>query len=342
MDQSGEALLIKMLGIGSITRIIGRLKKENVDLNKVQFLTFHSNRELCEILEIPQAIYVDNSRWYRLPGSLWKVYLQTRKKNFNSIVDFERSSNLMGIFREFLCLGLTVKNISFYNNKSDKVLGDRHQYKLKDRSMNDLIMFSVPHLPKTDEKIHYPLTDPLVENKILVNVNASDYLLARRYPLAQFATVIKGLRNLCPDAHIHLLGISGEHHYVQSLIDQHLNGIPGISNECGKWNLKQLTQELKTSRLIITNDSGPMHLAASTNTPVVAIWGPTSPEAFGYTNQENIRNIQTGIACSPCFTYPKSKAAKACKGRIDCMTAISPQSVLNAASELLVREEAVV
>ena len=71
----------------------------------------------------------------------------------------------------------------------------------------------------------------------------------------------------------------------------------------GKTTLRDLCALLKHCRLLLTNDSGPMHVAAALGTPVVAIFGSTSPglTAPGLPGHSRCFVLQAEVACSPCF-----------------------------------------
>jgi heptosyltransferase-1 len=68
----------------------------------------------------------------------------------------------------------------------------------------------------------------------------------------------------------------------------------------GKTDLKDLIEVMKGSQFVVSNDSGPMHIAAALGVPVFAIFGPTDPIKTGpYGKIHTI--IKEDIACSPCF-----------------------------------------
>ena len=90
--------------------------------------------------------------------------------------------------------------------------------------------------------------------------------------------------------------------------------------------------------LFITGDSGPMHIAALSNIPMITIWGPTSAQIFGY-ETDTVINIETEEACSPCFYYAKSKAARSCDKKIDCLTRLQASRVVDAAKLSLEKVE---
>ncbi len=93
----------------------------------------------------------------------------------------------------------------------------------------------------------------------------------------------------------------------------------------GETSLKTLAALYRRCRLLVSTDTGPMHLACAVDTPVVALFGPTAPWRTGpYGTQHRV--IRTGIACSPCFkrTCPL--------GTGDCMRQIPVSRVFEAAA----------
>ncbi|MGH7231595.1 MAG: glycosyltransferase family 9 protein [Nitrospiraceae bacterium] len=79
-----------------------------------------------------------------------------------------------------------------------------------------------------------------------------------------------------------------------------------------------------SATVLLTNDSGPMHIAAAVGTPVVALFGPTSPVRTGPYGAEH-RVLRSDIACSPCFS-------RVCGNRVhlECLTTIAPGAVVDA------------
>lgn len=97
-------------------------------------------------------------------------------------------------------------------------------------------------------------------------------------------------------------------------------------NLCGKSSLKSLAALYERSRLLITTDTGPMHIAASLGTPVVAIFGPTAPWRTGpFGNQHSV--VRVDLPCSPCFK-------RHCKSH-NCMKQINAEMVLDALKKKL-------
>jgi heptosyltransferase-1 len=97
----------------------------------------------------------------------------------------------------------------------------------------------------------------------------------------------------------------------------------------GKTSLGLLPALLRSTALLVTNDSGPLHLAAAVGTPVVALFGPTNPIRTGPYGGGH-RVLRSGIPCSPCFS-------RVCRNLIhlECLKTISPDHVFEAAREQL-------
>ena len=82
---------------------------------------------------------------------------------------------------------------------------------------------------------------------------------------------------------------------------------------------------LSRTALLITNDSGPMHIAAAVGAPIVALFGPTSPMRTGPYGKGH-RVLTHEVACRPCFSRTCRNAVS-----LECLTGISPDQVLAAA-----------
>jgi lipopolysaccharide heptosyltransferase I len=77
--------------------------------------------------------------------------------------------------------------------------------------------------------------------------------------------------------------------------------IEGGANLAGKTTLRQLAALIERAALVIANDSGPMHIAAAMNRPLVTLFGPTNPRRTGPYRREN-SVLRVDIPCSPCYS----------------------------------------
>jgi lipopolysaccharide heptosyltransferase II len=105
-----------------------------------------------------------------------------------------------------------------------------------------------------------------------------------------------------------------------------------IINLAGATGLLELGALLERADLMITCDSGPMHLAAAVGTRVLALFGPTDPARTGPYGQGH-RVITKGIDCSPCLKRTCSKE------RLECMEAISVGEVFEEVRRILIETD---
>jgi len=101
----------------------------------------------------------------------------------------------------------------------------------------------------------------------------------------------------------------------------------------GRTSLKQLAEVLRRARVVLSTDTGPMHIAAAVGTPVVALFGPTAPGRTGPYGRDHVV-LRGGVECSPCFDrtcrHPRHEPRA-------CMLRIEPEAVVQAVLRLVRR-----
>ena len=128
-------------------------------------------------------------------------------------------------------------------------------------------------------------------------------------------------------ARILIFGAADERHLAREIAGQ-MRHTPVVCS--GLTSLGQLMALIKDCSLFITNDSGPMHLAAALDVPQIAIFGSTSETATGpFSPRAHV--IKQAVECSPCFL-------RECPIDFRCMTRISVEQVLSVAVKQLDRE----
>ncbi|HEB02104.1 MAG TPA: HAD-IIIA family hydrolase, partial [Nitrospirae bacterium] len=103
----------------------------------------------------------------------------------------------------------------------------------------------------------------------------------------------------------------------------------------GKTTLRELSALISECDALISNDSGPMHVGYAVRTPLVAIFGSTSPELTGPPKASDNTVIMSSLPCAPCFkrTCPEPE--------IKCMKAISQDDAISSIDKVLPTERAV-
>jgi len=100
----------------------------------------------------------------------------------------------------------------------------------------------------------------------------------------------------------------------------------------GELSLREVRDMISHSSLFVGSDSGPMHIAASTRTPIVALFGPTIPAQFGPWRAEH-KIIQKNLDCRPC------RQRQCVHEDFRCLQSITPEQVYEAGAGFLQRED---
>ena len=163
---------------------------------------------------------------------------------------------------------------------------------------------------------------------ICVNINAGVLSLNRRWPRDYFATLTRELLNKY-NVRIFLIGGEGDREYVNGLISE-LTDDPRVINTCGELSIKQLVGLFSECTMLISNDSGPLHLAYVVGLSTLSFFGPETPALYGPLG-ENHYVFYEDLFCSPCLNIYNSKLTH-CKDNV-CLKNISPASVLKLIEE---------
>ena len=144
--------------------------------------------------------------------------------------------------------------------------------------------------------------------------------MTKLWPLEQAAELCKKLQREY-GCHVLLVGHASERERTK-----HIVALSGGSARslAGRTGLGELACLIRKADLMISMDSGPMHIACALGTPGVAIFGPTSPERTGPFG-ENWRVVRKALACSPCFARGRCP-----EGHHRCMKNITAEEVLEA------------
>jgi heptosyltransferase-1 len=148
----------------------------------------------------------------------------------------------------------------------------------------------------------------------------------KRWPVEHFAQLVEGLAAAHPCLRFVILG---------SAVDQPLGQV--IARACpqrcldltGHSSLPEMVEWIRASVAVVTNDTGPMHVAAALGKPVIALFGPTDPRRTGPYGQI-ARALRIPLPCSPCL-----KAVCRYEKPLECLQAVTPAIVQTAVRERL-------
>jgi heptosyltransferase I len=148
----------------------------------------------------------------------------------------------------------------------------------------------------------------------------------KRWPAENFAAVVRALAQKMSDVRFAVLGAAEDRPIGETVARAEPQR---CLNLCGQTSLPEMVEWLRLCRLMITNDTGPMHVAAALGKPLVALFGPTEPRRTGpYGQLASV--LRLDLPCSPCFkqhcTFEKPE---------ECLKAISPGMVIERACQRL-------
>ncbi len=167
----------------------------------------------------------------------------------------------------------------------------------------------------------------LVPNRIIINVNSEAD--SRRLPVEKAIPVIDLLRT-STDAELVLVGSPKELPHVQQVYDG-LKEKEGILNMAGKTNMRELIDLLGTAPVMLTTDSGPMHLANALGVHTVALEGASDEKNTAPYNADKRTLIRYGqLPCEPCVKNTCQFGLPTCLLRMD--NEVIVRSVLSAFS----------
>jgi heptosyltransferase-2 len=167
----------------------------------------------------------------------------------------------------------------------------------------------------------------ITPQETLVAINPASSCISRRWPLSKFAQVIDGL---AARQGVKVLIIADTQH--RNISEELLSLTQSMPLDfSGRFDLSGLASLFKRCRLVISNDSGPVHMAVAVKTPVISIFGRNqpglSPRRWGPLGPADIF-LHKKTECEPCLAH-------ACTNSFKCLEAISVEEVLAHAERIL-------
>jgi len=155
----------------------------------------------------------------------------------------------------------------------------------------------------------------------------AEYGPAKRWPVEKFIAAAKEIQQRTNCTWL-LFGGKSDATITNQIASQLPSANSQLLNLAGKTSLRELMALLKLCRVLLTNDTGPMHVAAALGTPVVVPFGSTSPELTGpgLPGDPRQRLLKSDAPCSPCFL-------RECPIDFRCMNSISVERVVEVVLE---------
>lgn len=164
---------------------------------------------------------------------------------------------------------------------------------------------------------------------VLLNPNAGDLLPQRRWPMRRYVELARQLIARHPDVCVGFIGSSVEARVVDSLA--HELATPRCASLAGMLTVHELPALFARSRTLVSNDSGPAHIASLTLTPTLVLFGPETPRLYRPLGPARV--LYAGLACSPCISAADQRRC-ACEDN-RCLQAITVDAVLEDVEAML-------
>jgi len=184
--------------------------------------------------------------------------------------------------------------------------------------------------PSPDVRARWRMT--LGEGGPLVGLVPGSNAPARRWPAERFSALARAL--LARGCRVVLVGAPPE----AELTAKVAAAAPGARDEGAKTDLPSLAALLSLCDVVVTNDTGPMHLAAAVGAPTVTLWGPSDPGEVAPAGGRRARAVGAALPCRPCFKNhcPRSGAGTMLRSaHEECMNLIEVEAVLGAVETML-------
>lgn len=332
-------LIVKFWGIGSIILCEPALRylRKKFPEARLDFLTLAQNRELFKLMpHVDQVYAADFRRLGRFLISAMRLIVRLRRRKYDLIFDAE-------FFANFSTLVATLA-------RPRRVIGFSRAASIKSRLLDVAVPFhddehaaenflrlvkigtgdeSAPNESENFPRLILP-SSPAATLRfsgrpgIVMNVNASPLALERRWPQERFVSLAKWLLKKYQTDLI-LIGARGEEKYTQA-VAQAIAAPGKVHNLAGNLNLIELAGLIRPAALFISNDSGPLHLAAALQKPVVGFYGPETPKRFGPLCDDRLI-FYLGLPCSPCMSVDNAKTVN-CTNQMRCMLDLKVSMVI--------------
>jgi histidinol-phosphate phosphatase family protein len=184
-----------------------------------------------------------------------------------------------------------------------------------------------PHLLSPQTENHRRLIEP---SGLTVGFGLGAKWETKRWPMGHFANLARLLSKSCPVARLVLFG-SEEEYELGNEFKKHLPGSPSVVFVFGQ-SLNRVKNCLSKLDLLVSNDSGLMHLGAALGVPTLGLFGPTHPVLGFAPLGEKSKALSLDLYCSPCSLHGR---APCFRSRRFCLEDLTAEKVFAEAASIL-------
>jgi heptosyltransferase-1 len=263
----------------------------------------------------------------------FKLIRQIQKENYDVVLDFHggpRASLITLLSGAKLKLGYRIKYRNFiYDIKLPRAVKSGHIHSVENhlnlvKALGVSIDIAPPlFLPKSQadevEKVKKFIDEHRLEGHKIITIHISAGNEFRNWGVDNLVKLSDLLGQL-PGVQIVLIGTNEDQKAEEEILKK---SKARLISMVGKLNLREVRELISRSALFVGPDSGPMHIAASTQTSIVALFGPTLPAHFSPW-QARASLIEKNFDCRPC------KQRRCIYKDFRCLRSITPEEVFQA------------
>lgn len=324
-----KVLVVRFSSIGDIvlTSPVVRCLKQQVPNIKVHYLTKASFKPVVEHNpNIDKCYYLDNN--------FDELIAVLKREKYDYVIDLHKNIRSLRIKQNLKCISYSFPKLNF----KKWLLVNFKVNLLPDKSIVERYLDAVKPLGiKNDGKgLDYFLSkEDEITNKDIPMSHWAGYIACviggsyntKKYP-------VENWKRFCETSPypIILLGGSGDKEEGDEIaaVDK-----VKVYNSCGKFSINESATLVKYAQVVISNDTGLMHVAAAFKKPVISLWGNTVPELgmFPYFGNNNLKTVAPAesvllenkrLKCRPCSKIGYNSCPKR---HFKCMTDINPEKI---------------
>jgi len=359
-NSAGKVLFIELSEMGSAILADPAMRKmRDATGGELYFAIFQGNAPSLGLLGTVDEDKIfklrDDNLWHLLIDAV-RFPFWTRRRGIDTVIDLELFSRFTALLTGFSGAGRRVGYHCYHNEGlyrgsmlTHKVLynphihiarnfvalvnaalAERHEVPYSKTLVSDeeIRLTRVEPGARDKDAVHAVIEDitagafdPATHKLILINANASDLLVQRRWPPRHFVELIQAILANHPDTVVLLTGSASEYEEMESIRERIADR--GCYNSAGCFGFSQLPALYSVAHLMVTNDSGPAHFSAVTELAVFVLHGPETPALYG--SLGNATPIYKGLACSPCVNAANHRKTS-CRDNV-CLQRIPAEDV---------------
>ncbi len=323
-------LVIRLSSIGDIVLTTPIVRALSTQLPEVE-IHFFVKKQFADVVK--NNPYITKVHLY--DGNISKNLRDFKHENFDYVIDLHNNLRSFRVRNSLTSLWFSFDKLNFekwlmVNLKIDK-LPDLH---IVDRYFKTVLKFDVKPDKKgldyfigVEDEIDIAEYFGEIFDRGFVAFVAGAKHFTKQIPVHKAVKIINGI-----NVPVILLGGNADKKIAKAIIEKTTN--PNMGNSVGQLQLNQSASVIKQARVVVTPDTGLMHIAAAFGKKIVSLWGNTIPE-FGmspYYPHSDFKIIETkGLRCRPCSKIGFDKCPKK---HFRCMEDINTDEVINVIKKL--------